>query len=81
MNLAEYLYDKKKAEKEQIQAETIIHKQLSNLGEPERRILKYALKMNGNVWLPADNINVISLYTQGILLSRYTAPNDKHECT
>lgn len=24
--------------------------------------------MNGNVWLPADNINVISLYTQCILL-------------
>ena len=67
VNLAEYFYDKKKAEIERAKEEATINKQLSNLGENECQILKYALKMSGNVWLPADNISVLSLLNQGIL--------------
>lgn len=67
VNLAEYLYDKKKAEKQKAKEETLIKQQLSNLGNNERQILKYALTMSGNVWLPAENINVLSLHSQGII--------------
>ena len=64
VNFAEYLYDKRKLEKERLRKETDTKKQLDNLGVAERRILKYMLNHSGNVWLPADNINVLSLYTQ-----------------
>ena len=67
VNLAEYFYDKKMTENKMLKENARIKKQLTNLGGAERRILKYALNQNGNVWLPADNINVISLYSQGIL--------------
>ena len=72
VNLAEYLYDKKKAEKQKIKEETLIKQQLSNLGDSERQILKYALNMSGNVWLPAENISVLSLHNQGILYPMIT---------
>lgn len=67
VNLAEYLYDKKKAEKQKAKEEIWIKQQLTNLGNSERQILKYALNMSGNVWLPAENINVLSLHSQGII--------------
>ena len=67
VNLAEFFYDKKIAEHENLKENARIKKQLTNLGGAERRILKYVLHQDGNVWLPADNINVISLYSQGIL--------------
>ena len=59
---------KHEAKKKQLEEDNAIKKQLVNLSEAERQVLKYALNQNGNVWLPPDNINVLSLCIQGILI-------------
>ena len=42
-------------------------KKLSRLGVSERAKLKFALSRSGNVWFPAEDADVLSLYNCGIL--------------
>ena len=67
MKWLEMKNEARKAEQERLKEEQEMKKKLSRLGVSERAKIKFALSRSGNVWFPADDADVLSLYNCGIL--------------